>query len=82
MASWCATGWRWKPAREIDVVVFDKTGTLTKGKFGVVDMKAADDWKEDDALALAAAIEGDSEHLIAQAIRQAAQERGLIACHQ
>jgi len=64
-------------SRQIDVVVFDKTGTLTKGEFGVVDMKAVRDWKEDDALALAAAIEGDSEHLIAQAIRQEAQEREL-----
>ena len=64
-------------SRQIDVVVFDKTGTLTKGEFGVVDMKVARNWKEDDALALAAAIEGDSEHLIAQAIRQKAQEREL-----
>jgi Cu2+-exporting ATPase len=64
-------------AREIDVEVFDKTGTLTEGKFGVVSQKTGDGWKEDDALALAAAIEGDSEHPIAQAIRRAAQERGL-----
>jgi Cu2+-exporting ATPase len=64
-------------AREIDVVVFDKTGTLTEGRFGVVSQKTTDGWKEDDALALAAAIEGDSEHLIAQAVRRAAQERGL-----
>jgi Cu2+-exporting ATPase len=64
-------------AREIDVVVFDKTGTLTEGKFGVVAQKTVDGWKEEDALALAAAIEGDSEHLIAQAVRRAAQERTL-----
>jgi len=64
-------------SRQIDVVVFDKTGTLTKGEFGVVGMKVNGDWKEDDVLALAAAIEGDSEHLIAQAIRQAAKEREL-----
>jgi len=64
-------------AREIDVVVFDKTGTLTEGKFGVVDLRAADGWKDEDALALAAAIEGDSEHLIAQAVRRAAREREL-----
>ena len=63
-------------AREIDVVIFDKTGTLTEGKFGVVGIKTADGWNEDGALALAAAIEGDSEHLIAQAIRHAAQDRG------
>jgi len=64
-------------AREIDVVVFDKTGTLTEGKFGVVGQRNVDDWEEDDALSLAAAIEGDSEHLIAQAVRRAAQEKGL-----
>jgi Cu2+-exporting ATPase len=64
-------------ARQIDVVVFDKTGTLTEGKFGVVGQKNVDGWKDDDALALAAAIEGDSEHLIAQAVRRAVQERGL-----
>ena len=64
-------------AREIDVVVFDKTGTLTKGKFGVVGQKNVDGWQEDDALALAAAIERDSEHLIAQAVRRAAQEKDL-----
>jgi len=64
-------------AREIDVVVFDKTGTLTEGKFGVVGQKNLDGWNEDEALALAAAIEGDSEHLIAQAVRRAAQEKDL-----
>ncbi len=65
-------------ARDIDVVVFDKTGTLTEGKFGVVDMVVTEGWDQGDALALAAAIEGDSEHLIAQAIRRAARERGLV----
>ncbi len=64
-------------AREIDAVVFDKTGTLTEGKFGVVGIQTRADWDEDRALALAAAIEGDSEHLIAQAIRRAARDRGL-----
>ena len=64
-------------ARDIDVMVFDKTGTLTEGKFGVVGVVVAEGWDEDDALALAAAIEGDSEHLIAQAIRRAARDQGL-----
>ncbi|MEM0203801.1 MAG: heavy metal translocating P-type ATPase [Archaeoglobaceae archaeon] len=64
-------------ARDIDVVVFDKTGTLTEGKFGVVNIAVAEGWSENDALALAAAIESDSEHPIAQAIRRASQERGL-----
>jgi Cu2+-exporting ATPase len=64
-------------ARAIDVMVFDKTGTLTEGKFGVVDVVMSDGREKEDVLALAAAIEGDSEHLIAQAIRQAAQKHGL-----
>jgi P-type Cu2+ transporter len=64
-------------ARDIDVVIFDKTGTLTEGNFGVVDIATADSWNFDLALGLAAAIEGDSEHLIAQAIRHFARERKL-----
>jgi Cu2+-exporting ATPase len=64
-------------AREIDTVIFDKTGTLTEGRFGVVNMIAADRWKEEDALALTTAVEGDSEHTIARGIRQAAEARGV-----
>ena len=64
-------------ARDTDAVIFDKTGTLTKGEQGVVGIATAEGWDENDALALAAAIEGDSEHIIAQAIRQAAQERSV-----
>jgi Cu2+-exporting ATPase len=64
-------------AREIDVVIFDKTGTLTKGEFGVVGIAVAEGWQENDALALTAAIEGDSEHLIARAVRTAADEQRL-----
>jgi Cu2+-exporting ATPase len=64
-------------ARDVDVVIFDKTGTLTKGEQGIVAVVAADGWDEAHALSLAAAVEGDSEHIIAQAIRQAATERGL-----
>src|SRR5512135_1615167 len=48
-------------ARNINVVVFDKTGTLTKGEFGVVGIAASEGWDENRALALAAAVEGDSE---------------------
>jgi Cu2+-exporting ATPase len=64
-------------ARLADVVVFDKTGTLTKGEFGVVGLKASGEIGEDEALALTAAIEGDSEHIIARAIRTEAAARGL-----
>jgi len=64
-------------AREVNVVVFDKTGTLTEGKFGVTAIITTADWSEGRALAFAAAAEGDSEHLIAQALRQAALQRKL-----
>jgi Cu2+-exporting ATPase len=64
-------------AREIDTVIFDKTGTLTKGEFGVVGIESIDSWSDERVLALAAAIEGDSEHTIARGIRQSAEERDL-----
>jgi Cu2+-exporting ATPase len=63
-------------ARDLDVVVFDKTGTLTRGEFRVVAVTASG-LDEDDALALAAAVERDSEHTIARGILGSAEERGL-----
>jgi Cu2+-exporting ATPase len=66
-------------ARQINTVIFDKTGTLTEGRFGVVDMAVIDGWAEEQALALAAAVEGDSEHPIAQGIRRRADERHVQA---
>ena len=64
-------------ARETDVVIFDKTGTLTEGQFGVVALATTAGWDEDRVLALALAVEGDSEHLIARGIRRRAEERDL-----
>ncbi len=64
-------------ARELDTVIFDKTGTLTKGEFGVVGMTTTDGLDENQALALTAAIESDSEHMIARGIRQTAKEKEL-----
>jgi Cu2+-exporting ATPase len=62
-------------AREIDVVLFDKTGTLTKGEQGVVAVKTANGKDEKTSLGRAAAVEGDSEHIIARAIRKAAEKK-------
>ncbi|SFG34975.1 Cu2+-exporting ATPase [Halopelagius inordinatus] len=64
-------------ARDLDTVVFDKTGTLTEGEQGVVEIEAVGDVTQNEALALAAAVEGDSEHMIAEAIREASAERGV-----
>ncbi|WP_440772226.1 heavy metal translocating P-type ATPase [Natronorubrum sp. DTA28] len=64
-------------ARNLDTVVFDKTGTLTAGEQGIVEIATVGGRNEDDVLTFAAAAEGDSEHMIAQAIRDEASDRGL-----
>ncbi|MCU4750896.1 heavy metal translocating P-type ATPase [Halobacteria archaeon AArc-curdl1] len=64
-------------ARNLDTIVFDKTGTLTKGEQGVVDIETTTGWDEDAVLSLMAAVESDSEHMIAEAIREDARERKL-----
>jgi Cu2+-exporting ATPase len=64
-------------ARNLNVVVFDKTGTLTLGEHRVVETVPLHDLTEDDALRLAAAVERDSEHPIAQALLKSAQVRGV-----
>lgn len=63
--------------RQVDVVLFDKTGTLTKGEPAVVAVQPAEGMTEDQVIALAAAAEADSEHPLAKAIVQAAQQRKL-----
>lgn len=64
-------------ARTIDTVIFDKTGTLTTGQQGVVASQVAAGWTREKALMLAAAVEADSEHLMARAIREAASALSL-----
>jgi Cu2+-exporting ATPase len=63
-------------ARNLDVILFDKTGTLTKGEQGVVDV-VTDSVKPMDLLALAGAVELESEHPIAKAIVRYAKEKKL-----
>ncbi|CAN5303386.1 heavy metal translocating P-type ATPase [soil metagenome] len=63
--------------RTVDVVLFDKTGTLTLGQPTVTDLTSVDGVTADDLLALAAAVESDSEHPLARAIVRAADERGI-----
>ena len=65
--------------RSIDTVVFDKTGTLTTGHLAVTAVTAADGWRSDEVLALAAAVESGSEHAIATAILAATGEPDPVA---
>ena len=64
-------------ARHLTTVVFDKTGTLTRGEFRVVDVATDGSIEPDAALRIAAAVERDSEHTIAQGIVKSAEERQL-----
>jgi Cu2+-exporting ATPase len=64
-------------ARNLNAVFFDKTGTLTRGEFRVVEITPAPGLSADDALRLAASIEQDSEHTIAQGVVKSAAERGF-----
>ncbi|WP_088332476.1 heavy metal translocating P-type ATPase [Lacimicrobium sp. SS2-24] len=59
------------------VIAFDKTGTLTRGQPELTDFHVKDQQDEDRLLAMAAAIEDNSEHPIAQAIVRAARQRSL-----
>ena len=64
-------------ARNLTTMVFDKTGTLTRGAFGVVGIVTVEQLTEEEALLLAAAVEQDSEHTVAQGIVRSARERGI-----
>ena len=64
-------------ARALQAVVFDKTGTLTEGRFGVTDVMPLSEYDADQLLRLAAGLELQSEHPIAQGIVEAAQSKGL-----
>jgi Cu2+-exporting ATPase len=61
----------------LDAVVLDKTGTLTKGEPQVVALATADGIDENELLRLAAAVERESEHPLAEAIVKAANARAL-----
>lgn len=63
-------------ARKIDTIVFDKTGTLTEGSFGV-DQIVSLVGDEQEVLAIAASVNQDSEHSLAQAIRKEAEKRNI-----
>ncbi|HEX7783931.1 MAG TPA: heavy metal translocating P-type ATPase [Sphingobium sp.] len=61
----------------VDTLVIDKTGTLTEGKPKLVAVSPMEGFSEDDLLALAAAVETNSEHPLALAVVDAAKERAL-----
>ena len=64
-------------ARILDMVIFDKTGTLTRGSPAVSGVATVPGTSESELIALAAAVEADSEHPLAKAILGEARRRGV-----
>ncbi len=62
---------------QIDDIVFDKTGTLTKGELSVSRIIGLGRLKNDEALAVAQALERQSEHPVARAILRCPLSDGL-----
>ncbi|MEP6945393.1 MAG: heavy metal translocating P-type ATPase [Acidobacteriota bacterium] len=62
---------------KVTSIVVDKTGTLTEGKPVVQKITAANGFDENEILRIAASLESHSEHPLASAILNAAEERGI-----
>ena len=64
---------------KVDTLVIDKTGTLTEGKpqVGAIELAEGSTYTKDALLSLAASLERSSEHPLARAIVQAANEKKL-----
>ncbi|MBT6828085.1 MAG: copper-translocating P-type ATPase, partial [Rhodospirillaceae bacterium] len=63
---------------KVDTLVVDKTGTLTEGKPRLAAVEALPGFREDDVLQLAASLERASEHPLARAITDGAEEKQLV----
>ena len=66
-------------AGKVQIIALDKTGTITSGKPKVTDILPAAGYTEEKLLELAYALESKSEHPLARAVVEAANERGLQA---
>lgn len=63
--------------RKVTTLVVDKTGTLTEGKPTLVSVKAFGNFKSDEVLRFAAAVESLSEHPLAAAIVAGAKAKDI-----
>ncbi len=62
---------------KVNTVVVDKTGTITKGKPTLVDIQNLSSLKDDELVSILASLEKKSEHPIAHAIVNYAQEKNI-----
>lgn len=63
--------------RDVDTVVFDKTGTLTTGKFHISAISTAEGIDKKLVLSVAAALDAESNHPLAEAILSQAKADGI-----
>jgi heavy metal translocating P-type ATPase len=61
-------------AEKLNTFVFDKTGTITKGRWELLKIISFQDFTQQQILALAAALEKDSDHYIAMEIKKRAKQ--------
>ena len=64
-------------AGKMDIVALDKTGTITSGQPKVTDMLPAEGVTEAELLALACSLEQKSEHPLARAVLEYAEEKNV-----
>lgn len=64
-------------ASKITTMILDKTGTITEGIPKVTDIVIASDHSQHEVLSLAASLESGSEHPLAMAIVESAQDEGV-----
>ena len=64
-------------ADKVDSFVFDKTGTITEGRWDLLEIITLDEPDADEALALAAGLEKNSDHFIAHEIIKQAKNRQI-----
>ncbi|MEJ2153794.1 MAG: heavy metal translocating P-type ATPase [Desulfobacteraceae bacterium] len=62
---------------KVKTVFFDKTGTLTTDTPAITEIIAGAGWKEDELLAIAAALDAHSTHPLAKSLVEEADRRGL-----
>jgi Cu2+-exporting ATPase len=62
---------------KVDILIVDKTGTLTEGKPSLKNYKSFGSMPDDEILKLAASIDANSEHPLADAIVKGAKEKNI-----
>ena len=64
-------------ARRVDTFIFDKTGTLTTGQWRLLDILPLNDLQPDQIMALAVALEKESDHHLALELKRRAKARAI-----